>query len=503
MKALILLAVLSSLGLVGWKVIGPDQVDAQSVPQSSLFSVKRDALKITVTENGYLKAKNSLKLQPEFERQGTIAWLIEEGEEVEEGTVLVEFDKTELEDQINELKTSLIQYEMEHEAGEAELGIQERDNETVVEKAELALELANLKLERYEKGDAPNELRKKTLAKEKADSEFTRAKERFEQVPDLAAEGFLTKIQVEEERIRLREAEINQENVTKELELFLEYTRRMETTQRETEAKDAERELENAHIKAAIKFKQKKAAVTQQQRRVDSTASRIEQLNGEMEHMTMKAPQQGLVHYGDPGRPWMHDQIKIGNTLRKGNTIITLPDLTVMQVLIQVHEADIDLVKLDMPVVVTVETHKGVPFPATITDIATVASSNSWEDSTNKTFRVEITMEPIDVEMRAGVTARAEIQVDELVDVLQVPIHAVRPEGEEHFCFVYIDGEVSKRTVKVGKNNAHRVEILEGLQQGEQVLLYDPRETDAVGDDTSAADEEEQPSVLDAAGVSE
>ena len=502
MKWLAITVVLVALGLVGWKAVEADTAEAESIPSTSLFKVRRDVLAITVTENGYLKAKNSVNMKPKFQRQATINWLIEEGTEVKPDDILVEFDKTQLEDQISELDTSLIQYEMEFEAGTAELGIQERDNEAVIEKAAMKLDLSKLALERYEKGEAPNELRKKNLAKEKADSEFERAKERFEQVPELAKEGFLTAIQVEEERIMLREAEINRENVTRELELFEIYTNKMDLTQRQTEVKDAQRELDNAQIKAEINLKQKKAAVTQQQRRVESTKSRLAQLHEEMGHMTMRAPQAGIVHLGDPARPWMHDQIKVGNSINQGYTIITLPDLTVMQVLVQVHEADIDLVKKDMLVDVVVDTHKGHSFPAKVTEIATVASSQSWDDQTNKTFRVEITMEPIEIEMRAGITARAVIRVEEVPDALQIPIHAVEADGDLHHCYVYDGTTVEKRSIQVGKNNAHYVEVLEGLAEGERILLYNPGDSESVGG--SESDEAaEAETAFDGMGVSE
>lgn len=493
MKYLIVTLVIAALAFAGWKALESRSTTVEEVSAASLFKVKRDTLSITVTENGYLKAKNSLKMKPKFKRQGTINWLIEEGTEVVEGDILVEFDKTDLEDQISELETSLIQYEMEHEAGVAELGIQERDNETVIEKAELALQLAKMGLERYEKGESPNELRKLELAQLKAVSEHERALERYQQVPDLVAEGFMTSIQEEEERIMLKEAETNKDTVTRELELFQTYTDKMSLTEKQTAVKDAQRELDNAHIKSEINIKQKTAAVTQQQRRIDSTNSRLEQLAEEMGHMTMKAPQPGLVHFGDPGRPWMHDQIKVGNSIHQGNTIITLPDLSVMQVLIQVHEADIDMVKTDMLVDVVVETHKGKTFPAKVTDIATVASSQSWDDSTNKTFRVEVTMDPIEVEMRAGTTARTVVRVEEIPDVIQVPIHAVEPKGEDHFCFVYAEGKIEKRQVEVGKNNAHFVEIKSGLAEGERVLLYDPGDSESVGESKDEGEEESTP----------
>jgi hypothetical protein len=94
----------------------------------------------------------------------------------------------------------------------------------------------------------------------------------------------------------------------------------------------------------------------------------------------------------------------------------------------------------------------------------------------NKSFGCEVTMDPIGVELRAGITAKVEIQVERLGDVVHVPIHAVVSEGGESFCFVPRAPAWERRTVRVGKNNAHYVVVEEGLAAGEQVLLYDPRD---------------------------
>jgi hypothetical protein len=133
--------------------------------------------------------------------------------------VLVEFDKTELTSQIDDISNNLIQYRTEVEAARAELEIQKRESAASVGKAEFEQQVAKMKLELYEKGESPNETRKKRLAAEKAHSEFKRATEQFEKVPELLAQGYLTKIQAEEERIHLREKEIEVENADKDLEL--------------------------------------------------------------------------------------------------------------------------------------------------------------------------------------------------------------------------------------------------------------------------------------------
>jgi multidrug efflux pump subunit AcrA (membrane-fusion protein) len=176
--------------------------------------------------------------------------------------------------------------------------------------------------------------------------------------------------------------------------------------------------------------------------------------------------------------------------------VITLPDLKEMTVMISIHEADIDKIKLGQSVLVTIEAYKNRQFPAKVTKIAAVASDD-WSDSGNRSFTVTVLMEPIDIELRAGTSAKAEVQVEELVDVLQVPIHAVISEDGKHFCFVQKGESHERRDVTIGKNNNHHVEILTGLAEGERVLLYDPRLSGGANADRSTpAAEADEPAAM-------
>lgn len=477
MKLLVIVVLVLGLGAAAFSrfTAAADRSNGPVFAAASAVAVKRGDLKISVAETGYLKAKNSVNIQPKFAREGTITWLVKEGKTVVEDEVLVEFDKTELTTQIDDITNSLIQCRTELEAAHAEYEIQKRESAAGVEKAEFEQQVARMKLELYSKGEGPNEQRKKSLAAEKAHSEHTRAKERFDKVPELRAAGFLTKIQEEEERIALREREIEVENADKDLELYLTYTLPMELADRQNAVKDAERGLANAREKSEISLKEKAVRLTSAEGKVKATEARLAKLEKESSYMTIKAPRAGLVYYGDPGEPWMHDNIKVGERVHQGNTVITLPDLREMQVLIQVHEADIDLVKLEQPVHVTLEAVKDRVFDARVTKIGAVADSN-WGNPENKTFEVEVTMAPIEIELRAGTTAKAEIQVETVANALQVPIHAVFSESGEHFAFVGQAAGFEKRAVKIGKNNNHFVQIVDGLNEGENVLLYDPRD---------------------------
>jgi RND family efflux transporter MFP subunit len=250
----------------------------------------------------------------------------------------------------------------------------------------------------------------------------------------------------------------------------------MELEQLEVDLKNAERDLANALEKAQISVKEREARVSHFSGRVLSTKQELEELHQQLDNMTVVAPSPGIVHYGDPARPWYRENVQVGNQFHPGNTMFTLPDLHEMQVLVSVHEADIDLVELGQEVLVTVESAKGRTFKGKVTQIAAVASAD-WMDEANKTFRVEITLDPLgDVELRAGITAKCEIQVETIPDVLQVPIQSVVSETGKHLCFLpRAAGGYEQREVQIGKNNTHYVIVDQGLEEHEQVLLIDPR----------------------------
>lgn len=475
MKTLVWIVVLASLGAGAWRLLGAGgAVQGEQLPEGSLHTVTRADLRISVNESGYLKAKNNEKIKPRFRRQAAITWLVEEGLEVAEGDKLVEFDPSELQTQVDDLESALITAQAELESARADLEIQKRDSAASIESATFLLEVSQLKRQRYDEGEGPNELRKRELSAEKAASEFTRAQERFEQVPQLAQEGFLTKNEVEEERIGLREAEINAENAAKDLDLYRTYTDRMERKQLEADVRDAERLLLNAREKSVIQQQECEARVSSAESKVRTTEARLRKLQEELSFMTIVAPRAGTVHLGDPEAPWRREEIKVGNTTNQGTVLVTLPDLSEMQVLLQIHEAEIDLVKLDQEALVTVEAVKGKVLKGKVTEIASVANSN-WMDEANKTFRVEVTLDAGELSLRAGISAKVEILVEVLEDVLQVPIHAVVVEDGRHFCFAAVGNSYEMRAVKIGRNNTHSVEVQEGLAQGERVLLYDPR----------------------------
>lgn len=493
MKVLMSVIVLGAAG-AGWMAFeNASRAQASGAPSEvSLAQVERGDLVIQVSEKGYLKAKRSVKLAPEFQGEGTITWLIDEGEEVKEDDILVEFEKKEVQTRIDELESQIVQAEVQLEAARATLAIHERDSQAEIQKADLALELASMQLRKWTEGEDPNQISKLRHARNRAIREFERAEEQFTRVPELAKEGFFTETEVALEELKVQEKQIAKESAENDLHLYEKYTREMEQKQKDSALSDAERALVNAREKAEISKHEKQANIDRQVGALDVLKARLEKSQQDLTKMTIRAPQEGIVHYGDPRHgSWSREQVKVGGQFYRGNTIITLPDLREMEVLIKIHEADIDKIDEGQIANITLDTYPGQVFTGKVTDIATVATSSGWDENT-KAFGVTILMDPCSTELRAGISAKVEIQVVTLEGVLHLPLQCVFIEGGQHMCFVFEGGQVQKRKVEVGRNNVHRVEVIEGLEPGERVLLYDPR--DSGGGDPSENGEEDEES---------
>jgi RND family efflux transporter MFP subunit len=157
-------------------------------------------------------------------------------------------------------------------------------------------------------------------------------------------------------------------------------------------------------------------------------------------------------------------------------TIITLPDLSRMQATLRVHEMDIERIRKGMDATVTVEAAGSKVFPATITRIAELATAGGWRsDPEVKQFDVEVTLSDGNPGLKPGTTAKVEIVMAELRDVVYVPVPAVRGVRHKRFCYCRQGETLARREVELGMANDKFVEIRKGLQPGDKVLVSPPQ----------------------------
>ncbi len=274
---LVLLVILGLAGVALWQTGTLDSGISTDTISGGTFTVKRGDLSITLTERGTLKTRNAAQVRSQVEGRTPIQWLADEGKAVKQGDVVIELDRTETEQSVEERRNLIIQLESEEKAARTEELIQREQNQTGLEKADLNLEVARAELAKLLEGDIPTEERRLELAIITARSESERAEARFKEMPTMQEKGFITADQFEDERIKLRRAQEALVTAEQEKELYLKYKKPLDIRQKEASVTEAEGGVLRATNQAEARLEGKKAHVSQKERRLNRERLKLEE----------------------------------------------------------------------------------------------------------------------------------------------------------------------------------------------------------------------------------
>jgi len=184
---------------------------------------------------------------------------------------------------------------------------------------------------------------------------------------------------------------------------------------------------------------------------------------------TIRAPIHGTVLSRDVevGSPVS----SILNLGANATLVMTLGDIDRVFVRGKVDEADIGRVRLGQQARIRVETFKDKAFNGRVTQISPMGVEK--DNVTN--FEVRVSIDNPGKELKANMTANAEIVLEEHADALIVPEAAVTYDAQKNaFVDVLAPGTKSgrkKTPVKTGVGNGTKIQILDGLRQGDKVVL--------------------------------
>jgi multidrug efflux pump subunit AcrA (membrane-fusion protein) len=139
-----------------------------------------------------------------------------------------------------------------------------------------------------------------------------------------------------------------------------------------------------------------------------------------------------------------------------------------------VDEADAGKLAEGLRVTLRLDAHPDVEFSGSVRSIWTTMRPKSWR-SPVKVARLEIALDRTDTQrMRPGMRFRGQVETERVPDALTIPLEAVflGPDGP----LVYRPSFLGARPVAValGRRSGDRVEVLEGLREGQRVSLVEP-----------------------------
>jgi HlyD family secretion protein len=211
------------------------------------------------------------------------------------------------------------------------------------------------------------------------------------------------------------------------------------------------------------------AKLQQARAQVSQSEASLKQLEEQLGYTTIVAPMDGVVLSRD---------VEIGDAVSSilvlGSTatlVMTLGDTTEVYVKGKVDEADIAHVYLGQAARIKVESFRDRYFQGKVTKI----SPMGVEKDNVTTFEVRVSINNPGGELKAQMTANAEILLDEHKNVLTVPENAVLYDGQKKASVEIPDKSKKegwrKEPITVGLSNGSVTEVLSGLKEGDQVVL--------------------------------
>ena len=387
--AVVSIATLGALGLVGFKVVSRPKTGIDS---SRLANVSRGDIARSVVATGRIEPV--AKVEIKSKANGIIKELkVEVGDVVRSGQVLAELDKENLDARVREARAALMGAEANLKAADAQ----------------------------YEKNK---------VEAEGPDVPFT--KRNYERAERLFKEGVLAQQNYEDTRSAFDMA-VNRQNIARS---------QLSVSQ--------------------AKITQARAEVAQAQAAVDRAAE-------ELNNATIRSPIDAMVLSRDLeiGSP-------VSSILNMGaaaTLVMVLGDIRQVYVRGKVDESDIGVVRLGQGARIKVETFKDRKFEGTVTQISPLGA-----DKDNVvTFEVKVSIRNPGGELRANMTANAEIVLEEHTNALLIPEAAIVYDSNRK-ASVEIPATTSpegrtKVPIKTGISNGTKTEVLDGLKEGEQVIL--------------------------------
>jgi len=439
--------------------------------------VKHGRLQHVLAEQGLVDAVENIVVTSECEWSRRILRLVPEGEWVEKGEVVVVLDSSELEERLQKREILIINAAAQLANAREALRLQELENESAVAQAELAAMLAELDLEKYHNGEFPKLQNEAEAAVALAEVDLTRARERYEYVIRMARKGFENFREVEKERISLLKYEHELDVARRELDLLVEYTSERQLAELRSLAANAKHELTRARQQADLASGNQQLLVQNRERQYQKHVAYAERLRKSIDACTIRAPKTGEIIYANEGS--IRNEIIEGETIRHRQEVVRIPNLNELQVEVRIHESQIDGIAEGLEADVTVDAFPGTVYRGQISSVSRVptAGSRYTRDLKEYDAAIRIDAKPEKtVQLKPGMTAKADIFVNHRDDCLYVPPQTVVNIVGHPTVFGSTAEGIEHRSVKTGLMTDTGIEVVSGLRGHEQVVLS-PRTT--------------------------
>ncbi|HAV65384.1 MAG TPA: hypothetical protein DCY13_23790 [Verrucomicrobiales bacterium] len=448
---------------------------------TAYYEVKRSNFLISIVEGGNLEAVKEVSIRSQVEGTARVISIVPEGTYVKEGDLLVELDSGTAQDQLNQQEIATEKARLGFIQAQEQLAIQRSQTNSDITAAMINLELAKIDLEKFKEGELAQQRRQLELDVDTFNEQMTVDFERYHFSTNLLAAGFETKAKADADRLTWLRTKKNLQQATNALWMFETFDQNKLLTEYQSKVDEAQQEMARVVAQSRAKIAQFEADVLTQERTLKLNQDKLERDRKNLEGCRILAPSSGLVVYPiSESRFSQESMIEEGATVRYRQEMIKLPDTSTMKLTIKVHESHVGKIRAGQTAYVVLDPMPDQRFVGTVSRVALLPNnSDRWSNPNLKVYNTEILIaDTLPDTVKPGVSAKAEVIITNLLDVLTVPVQAVTTlKGQS---VVYLAGSTPKAVpVEVGMFNTKFIQVISGIEEGDRVLLSPPLDSQA------------------------
>lgn len=154
-----------------------------------------------------------------------------------------------------------------------------------------------------------------------------------------------------------------------------------------------------------------------------------------------------------------------GDFLQPGDAVVELVATDPIKLDFQIPESQSACVAVGQQVAIRVDAWPGRTFTGELKAIAPSINEGG------RSLMLRARLDNLDQALRPGMFARFRLSLGGDARALTIPEQAIMPEGNQRFVYRVVDGKAIRTEVTTGRREATRVEVVEGLAEGDQIVI--------------------------------
>lgn len=459
----LLLLALGGGGAYWWYQSQATDSGSTDTGQALFHTVARQDFSLDITERGEIQSAGGVEVKSEVKAQNSagiaILKIVPEGTQVETGDFLVQLDSSALEE------SRLLQQ------------INVNTAEAAVIEAQNLYETAVIAEREYLEGIFVQE--RQTIESEVfvAEENLSRAEEYVEYSKRLAAKGYVSELQLQADRFAVEKSKKELDAAKTKLTVLEDFTKEKTLKQLSSDAAIANAKWES--LKSSYQLE----------------SDKLEDVEDQIAKCRILAPAAGTVTYahGEESRGGGDEfVVEEGAVIRERQTIIRLPDISSMQVEVEVNESLIQYVNVGMPAAIRLVGANDQVLAGRVARVNQYAEPTNWRRANVKDYKAFIAIEEDSSILKTGMTASVTISAMYEPDSIVAPVQSIYAHGDLLYCFVQQGEGLAAREVLVGPTNDRFYVVQSGLSASDQVALNPRKLVDQVELPTISAEQSQQ-----------